>query len=133
MTDINKFRVILKGQPAYMKKSKSDNNSEGSDRLDALRQRLYSITSIEGVDRRSGQIARQVAVDNFLEDMFHEIQLTQPIMKKNLTQEDQDFIKYWLAYQIADKIIDDCATVTQTENKVTVKLLAVKALAPKNQ
>jgi hypothetical protein len=104
-----------------------------SDRLHALRLRLYSIVCIEGLDRHSGQDARKLAVDNFLEDMFEDITLTQPIIKKGLTQDDQDFIKHWLAYQIAERLLESSATVILDDSKVSVKMLAVRAFAPKNK
>lgn len=112
----------------------NDNSQNGavSDRLDALRMRLYSIVCIEGLDRHSGQEARKLAVDNFLEDMFQEVSISQSIIKKNLNSDDQDFIKYWVAHQIAEKILEDSASVVVTESSVSVKMLTVKVYSPKN-
>jgi len=106
-------------------------NSPFSDRLDILRSRLYSIVCIEGIDRQSGQEARKIAIDNFLEDMFSDITISQSIVKKNLNQEDLDFINQWITYKISEHILDECSLVSIKDNSVSVRVLAVKMPVPK--
>jgi hypothetical protein len=62
-----------------------------------------------------------------------EVVVDNDVIKKNLTSEEEDFLKYYLAYQIADKLLEECATVVSEGNKIKVKILALAKKYPKNK
>lgn len=89
-------------------------------------QELYKVISMEGVCRKSGSAAREIALTEWINDWIVEIETSQSVIKSNLTSEEDDFVKYYLAYQVGDKLMDDCITVNSEKTKITTKILALK-------
>ena len=94
---------------------------------------LSKIVKMEGLSRKDGASAREQALSCWVEDNIIEITISNDVIKKNLTSEEEDFLKYYLAYQIADKLMDDCATVISEGNTLKVKILALAKKYPKNK
>lgn len=94
---------------------------------------LEQIISIQGLTPADGLEARKKALDEWTKASITEIVIENSIIKKNLTSEDEDFLKYYLALQIAEKLMEECATVTSEDNKITVKVLALTKHFPKNK
>lgn len=94
---------------------------------------LKRIMRIEGISRKDALSAREEALDQWIDNNVIELVVENSIIKKNLTSEEEDFLKYYLAYQIADKLLEDCATVISEGNKIKVKILAIGKQFPKNK
>jgi hypothetical protein len=99
---------------------------------DAVKE-LRRIIEIEGLSRKDGFSAREAALNNWINDNIMEVVVDNDVIKKNLTSEEEDFLKYYLAYQIADKLLEECATVVSEGNKIRVKILALAKKYPKNK
>ena len=99
---------------------------------DAVKE-LKRIISIEGVSRKDGLTAREKALTEWIDDNILEVTVDNDVIKKNLSLEEEDFLKYYLAYQIADKLLEECATVISEGNKIKVKILALTKKYPKNK
>ena len=89
-------------------------------------EQLRNILKIEGIDSKSGGVARERAFEEWVNEWVVEVETSQPIIKKNLTSEDEDFIKYYLSYQIGDKLMDDCISVKATSNLITTRITALR-------
>ena len=87
---------------------------------------LHKVMSIEGLNRKSGRLARELALEEWINDWIVEVSTSQSIIKTNLTSEEDDFLKYYLAYQMGDKLMDDCIDVTNEKNKITTKVMALR-------
>lgn len=87
---------------------------------------LFKIVAMEGVDRSSGRTARESALKDWVSDWIVEVETSQSVIKTNLTSEEEDFLKYWLAYTIGDKLMEDCIDVQSEKTKITTKILALR-------
>lgn len=94
---------------------------------------LKKIIAIEGIDKKSGLEARQLALKYWISKYVEEIEVENSILKKRLSATDQDYLKYHIGLQIAEKIIEDHALVKTEGNKIKVKLLVLKKDYPKNK
>lgn len=99
---------------------------------DAVKE-LRRIIEIEGLSRKDGLKAREQALNSWIDNNIMEVVVDNDVIKKNLTSEEEDFLKYYLAYQIADKLLEECATVVSEGNKIKVKILALAKKYPKNK
>ena len=87
---------------------------------------LYEVMQIEGVDRKSGRLAREKALEGWLEYWIEEVEASQSIIKRGLTSEDEDFIKYYMSYKMGDRLMDNCIHVESLPNKISTKVLALR-------
>lgn len=94
---------------------------------------LTKIIEIEGITSRDGAEARKKALENWISTYVAEISIENSILKKKLTATDHDYIKYHLALQIAEQILEDHAAVISEKSKIKVKLLVLKKDFPKNK
>jgi hypothetical protein len=93
--------------------------------MEALKQ-LRNILKIEGIDSISGSKAREKAFEEWVNDWVVEVSASQPIIKKNLTSEDEDFIKYFMAYKLGEELMNDCVQVDSEVTNITTKVMALK-------
>ena len=77
---------------------------------------------MEGITKRDGIEARRLALEAFLQNHIQEITVENKLIKTNLTSEEEDFLKYHMGYQIAEKLIDDTAMVIRSRNKIKVSV-----------
>lgn len=94
---------------------------------------LFSIVEIEGVDRDSALNARKTALKDWIDSYITHLTVENNVIKTNLDSEEEDFLKYHLGYQIAEKLVEDHATVISADNKVSVSVLVLGKVFPKNQ
>ena len=87
---------------------------------------LRNIVKIEGVDRNSGNLARAKALEEWISENVIDVKFSQSVIKNNLTSEESDYLMYYLAYQIGDKLMDDCIEVYHEKNKITTTVKALK-------
>jgi len=87
---------------------------------------LRKVMKIEGIDWKSGRDAREEALNEWINEWIVEVETSQSIIKSSLTSEEDDFLKYHLATQIGDRLMDDCIAVKVTKNKITTKIRALK-------
>jgi len=87
---------------------------------------LYKVVAMEGINRESGRIAREKALEEWINDWVVEVSTSQSVIKNNLSSEEDDFLKYYLAYQMGDRLMDDCIDVTNEKTKITTKILALR-------
>ncbi len=94
---------------------------------------LRRIISIEGTTSENGLQARRLALENWIQRHVSEVNIENSILKKHLTASDQEFIKFYLASQLAEKILEDHASVINENNKIKVKVLVLNKEFPKNK
>jgi hypothetical protein len=87
---------------------------------------LFEIIKIEGISRSDGARAREISLLQWVKDNTVEIEHTQNIIEKSISSEDLDFIKYHMATQMAEKLMDNCIHVNVSKTKVTTKIRAFK-------
>tara|TARA_R110000850_G_scaffold148801_4_gene271094 strand:+ start:274 stop:564 length:291 start_codon:yes stop_codon:yes gene_type:complete len=87
---------------------------------------LYKVMQMEGLDRKSGRIVREKALSEWVSDWVVEVNASQSIIKQGLTSEDEDFIKYYMAYKIGDELMEECINVESTKTKISTKVWALK-------
>ena len=87
---------------------------------------LLKVVRIEGVDRKSGTVAREIALEQWINDWIVDIETSQSVIKTNLTSDEDDFLKYYLAYQVGDRLMDECIAVNSEKTKITTRILALK-------
>lgn len=101
--------------------------------MESLIEQLIKIIEMEGTTRLDGLNARRKALDEFIATHVQEITVENSLIKRNLTSEEEDFLKYHMGYQIAEKLIDDTAMVISTWNKVKVSVLVMGNNFPRNK
>jgi len=89
-------------------------------------EKLRKIMKIEGTDRKSGRIAREIELEDWIKTEIVEIETSQSVIKRGLSSEDEDFIKYYMAYKMGDLLMDDCIDVKSTKTKITTKIWALR-------
>ena len=89
-------------------------------------EKLRKIMKIEGTDRKSGRIAREIELEDWIKTEIVEVETSQSVIKKGLSSEDEDFIKYYMAYKMGDLLMDDCIDVESTKTKITTKIWALR-------
>lgn len=94
---------------------------------------LKTIIEIQGVTEQDGLEARRKALEHWIDKYVSTLTVENSIIKKRLTAEDSDFIKHYLGYQIAEKLLEDHATVITEDNKIRVKVLVLNKDFPKNK
>lgn len=94
-------------------------------RLDPLKS-LENIVKMEGINRKDGTEARLKALNNWISENIEELEVVQPIIKVNLTLEESDFVKYHLAFRLADQLMDNCVHVDEQTTKITAKIRGLK-------
>jgi hypothetical protein len=94
-----------------------------SDRcLDSLRK----IMDIEGIDRESGNLARRHALEDWINTWVADVTITQPIIKKQFTSDEMDFLKDHSAKKVVEALMEDCVSINLTNNKLRVKIRSLK-------
>lgn len=83
----------------------------------ALKQ-LRKLVKIEGVSRKDGTLARVEALEDWIDTWIEEISIEQTIIKKNLTSEDEDFIKYYMATKMGEELMEYCVEIESTPTKI---------------
>jgi len=87
---------------------------------------LKKIIKIEGIDRESGRIAREIALGDWINSWVVEVESSQSIIKGSLTSEEDDFIKYHMATKMGEILMEECIAVKTTPNNITTKIKALK-------
>jgi len=87
---------------------------------------LFKVMEIEGIDRKSGRIAREIALETWISDWIVDVETSQSVIKPVLDSEEEDFLKYYLAYQIGDKLMDDCISVNRSPRCVSIQIKALR-------
>jgi len=87
---------------------------------------LHKIMAMEGLDRKSGAKARTKALEEWIEEWIVDVNYEQSVIKRGLTSEDEDFIKYYMAYKIGDELMNECIDVKTTPTKISTQLLALR-------
>ena len=87
---------------------------------------LIKIAGIEGIGRNNGKEAREIAINGWIENWITEVEFSQPVIKQGLTSEDEDFIKYYMAYKLGDELMNDCVDVDSKPNRITTKVWALR-------
>lgn len=101
--------------------------------METLINELRKIIEMEGTTKKAGLEARRLALEAFLQDHVQEITVENSLIKTNLTSEEEDFLKYHMGYQIAEKLIDDTAMVISSGNKIKVSVLVMGNNFPRNK
>lgn len=94
---------------------------------------LKKIIEIEGITREAGLEARQLALNLWIDKYVSELEVENSILKKHLTPSEQDFMKNYLSFQIAEQILENHALVVSEGNKIKVKVLVLNKDFPKNK
>lgn len=94
---------------------------------------LQTIISIQGTTQENGLEARKLALQYWIDRHVTEIVIENSVIKKHLNASELDFLKGYQAFQIADKLLEDHATVVTEGNKVIVKVLVLNKEFPKNK
>jgi hypothetical protein len=89
-------------------------------------QSLMKIAGIEGINPSMGAIAREEAMRLWIKEWIVEVEISQPIIKTALSSDDEDYIKYFMAYKIGDELMDECIDVKSEPTRITTKLMALK-------
>ena len=87
---------------------------------------LIKIASIEGIGHNNGTAAREKAIRSWAEDYIVEVEASQPIIKQGLTSDDEDFVKYYMAYKLGDELMNDCIDIESKPNRITAKVWALR-------
>lgn len=94
---------------------------------------LRKIIVMEGITENDAQEARKLALEGWIKRYVSELTIENTVLKKNLRASDEEFIKYHLGYQIAEKLLEDHALVVSENNKIKVKVLILNKDFPKNK
>lgn len=94
---------------------------------------LFSILDLPALDVNSLKVAQRILLNNWVNEYIEEFEIENSVIKTNLSSEEEDFLKYYLAHQIAEKLLDDHSTVVSSDNKIKVKVLTIKKHFPKNK
>jgi len=94
---------------------------------------LTTIINIEGTTRENGLEARRLALAHWIEKYVTELTIENSVLKKHLNASEEEYLKYHMGYQIADKILENHALVVTEGNKIKVKVLILNKDFPKNK
>jgi hypothetical protein len=89
-------------------------------------QDLRKIMKIEGLSRKDGLIAREKALEHWLNIWIEEISISQSIIKNNLTKEDKALITQHIIDTLSESLMENCVYLEQTPNKIEVKMYGIK-------
>lgn len=103
------------------------------DNMEEAISRLLSVLEIEGVNNCDRKKAQREFLESWVEDYISELEVERSVITNNMSSEEEDYLKYYLGFQIAEYLIDDCATVSREKNKIKVKVLALSKKFPKNR
>ena len=87
---------------------------------------LRKVMKIEGTDRKSGRVAREIALEQWINEWIVEVRKSQPIIKSSLSSEESDFIKYHMATLMGEDLMDDCIEVKSSPKNISTKIKALK-------
>ena len=87
---------------------------------------LRKLVNIEGITRSDGLKAREKALGDWIEKWVVEISISQSIIKKNLTSEDQVAITNFVTNQIVEQMYDNCVKIEQKPNLIKVEGLVLR-------
>jgi len=87
---------------------------------------LKKVMQIEGTDRKSGRIAREIALEQWIDEWIVEVNASQSIIKGSLSSEENDFIKYHMATMMGEELMNDCIDVKATPSSISTKIKALK-------
>jgi hypothetical protein len=88
---------------------------------------LFLICKIEGLRIGEGSSAREKAIEQWINDWVVKVNFKQPVMKTNLTSEEEDYIKYYMAYKTGDRLIDNnCIAVKSSKYNIETEAFALK-------
>lgn len=94
---------------------------------------LKTIIAIEGITPIDGLEARRLALDYWIQKYVSVLEIENSVVKKHLNASEQDYLKGYQAYQLAEKILEDYAMVSTEGNKIKVKVLVLNKDFPKNK
>lgn len=94
---------------------------------------LRSILNVDAVDMKTLKKVQSKLIEEWINSYVEEFEVENSVIKTNLTSEEEDFLKYYLAVQVAEKLIDDHSTVISEDKKIKIKILALKKHFPKNK
>lgn len=87
---------------------------------------LRKLVKIEGITRKDGAVARQEALERWLISWIEEVSISQSIIKKHLTSQDQAAIGDFVTEKLIENLMENCITLEQTPNKIEIKALALR-------
>lgn len=94
---------------------------------------LKTIIAIEGITSADGLQARKLALDYWIQKYVSELVIENSIVKKHLNASEQEFLKQYQAFQLAERLLEDHAMVSTEGNKIKVKVLVLNKDFPKNK
>lgn len=87
---------------------------------------LRKIIEIEGISGQDGVKARREALESWLDDWVCEVNFSQPIISKNLTSEQEDYLKYYSAYKLGEELMEECVDLDSTKTGLKLKVKALR-------
>ena len=87
---------------------------------------LGKLIEIEGIDRKSGRFARELAFNEWISEWIVEVNISQSIIKGSLSSDEDDFIKYHMASRMGEELMTDCIDVRVTPSSISTKIKALK-------
>lgn len=87
---------------------------------------LENIIEIEGISGNNGVITRREALKRWINEWVVELKYSQPIIKKGLTLDEEEFIRYYAAYKLGDELMNECIYLDSTETGLNTRVLALK-------
>ena len=87
---------------------------------------LRKIIQIEGLTHENGATARAKALECWISEWVTHIGMEQSVIKTNLDSEEEDFVKYYLATQMGDLLMNECIDVTNEKYKIKAEVLALR-------
>lgn len=87
---------------------------------------LVKVMEIEGIDRKSGTLARKLALEEWINDWIIQGNAEKSVIKSNFTSEEKDFIKYHLATCLVTSSLEEVVAFSEEKNKVKATMLAIR-------
>lgn len=87
---------------------------------------LRDIIKIQGLSGQQGVEARMIALEGWIDEWVREAEYSQPIIKNNLTLEEEEFLKYFAAYKLGEELMEDCVDLDSTKTGLKVKVRALR-------
>lgn len=94
---------------------------------------LEKIIAIEGITSKNGLEARKAALTHWIGKYVTTLEVENSVLKKHLNPSEADFLKGFMATQIAEKLLENHALVVSEGNKIKVKVLILNKDFPKNK
>ena len=87
---------------------------------------LKRIIAMEGTSRKNGRVARETALESWIEYYLVNLEHEQSMVKNKLSLEEEEFVKYHLAAKMGEELMEDCVTIYRSSNKIKASVWALK-------